>query len=95
MSAGDTVSGATVIGNTAQGVTGGSFGVGSEILVIGWKATAPAAGGSASAVSDGFLKFAANLNGGYQPASAPGGASTSFITNTKRATKTAFVAHSD
>lgn len=78
ITAGDTVAGSNIIGNTAQGATGGSFAIGDQIMVIGWKATTPNVGGSTAAYSDGFLKFDQNLNGTYAPASAPGGAQTSF-----------------
>ncbi len=78
VTAGDTVMGTKIVGNTGQGATGGAFSAGSEVLMIGWKATTPTVGGSDRAISDGFLKFDANLNGGYRPASDPGGLSTSF-----------------
>lgn len=78
VSAEDSVLGTNIVGNTAQGATGGSFSIGDQIMVIGWKATTPNVGGSSAGYSDGFLKFDQNLNGTYQPASAPGGAQTSF-----------------
>lgn len=80
VSAGDTVSGSNIVGNTAQGATGGGFTIGSQIMLIGWVATTPNVGGSTAAGADGFLKFDQSLTGNYHPANAPGGAVTSFST---------------
>ncbi len=73
----DTFTGSNVIGNTAEGLTGGSFNVGDSILAIAFKPTTQNSGGSQEVVSNGFFKFDAN-NDSYAPATAPGGAKTSF-----------------
>lgn len=78
VSAGDSTSGANLIGNTAEGVTGGSFNVGDDIFVIGWKSTTENAGNLVAATGDNFLKLNPTGNAGYLPASAPGGPVTSF-----------------
>ncbi len=77
--AGDSTSGPDLIGNTGEGATGGAFDVGDDIYVIGWKSTATNTDGSlVLSTGDNFLKIDPNGNAGYQPASAPGGAVTSF-----------------
>ncbi|WP_197169364.1 PEP-CTERM sorting domain-containing protein [Novipirellula galeiformis] len=79
VSASDVIGGANVIGNTGQGVQGGAFNIGDDIFVIGWKSTADnGSGGLFASTGDNFLKLDPNGNAGYQPASAPGGAVTSF-----------------
>lgn len=76
--AGDTVAGSNLVGNIAQGVTGGAFNLGDDILIIGWKAGVQNPGGEASNESNTFLKVDPNANGGYATAAAPGGPATSF-----------------
>lgn len=79
VSAGDSVSGTNVIGNTTQGAAGGSFDVGDQILVIGWKAGTQAVGVDTGNENNGFLKFDFNNNGGYSTdAESSGSPSTSF-----------------
>ena len=77
----DTASGTGLIGSTV-GATGGSFDVGDEVYVIGWKSTQfDTNGGLVGATGDQFIKMDPNGNGGYLPSSAPGGPNTSFSGN--------------
>lgn len=78
VSSGDTIS-SGLVGDTSLGAVGDAFDVGDSIFALGWKTTETDTNGDLlPATGDHFLKFDPNGNNGWRPASAPGGAYTSF-----------------